>query len=367
MNQRRSIWSINVGSIASIPIRVHASFLALLVWLLFVTESPSPMLEVLFVLLIFTCVLLHELGHAIVARRFGVETRDITLYPFGGVASITSQPGPLGELLISLAGPLVNVIIALLVYPWVTLPDFTKATAPEVSLGARFFLTNVALAVFNLLPALPMDGGRVLRATLTLLQVKQATLIAARVSQVLCVLLAITALYLEQPMLFIIALLVFLGAMQEHVRADTRIMAAAFKVEDAMIQRERLESFSHGTTVTAALKTALTSWQPLYPVVNGADILGVINREDILEHAASQSDGYIGELIDRSVPRIEATASLTDACTILEASARHVIIVTRDGNYAGLLAYDRLADFLLMNEIRQKIPKDDDLEWSPPL
>jgi CBS domain-containing protein len=212
-----------------------------------------------------------------------------------------------------------------------------------------------------------MDGGRVLRAALTLLQVKQAALIAARVSQVLCVLLAVTALYLEQPMLFIIALLVFLGAMQEHVRADTRIMAAAFKVEDVMIPRERLESFSHGTTVTAALKTALTSWQPLYPVVNGTDILGVINREDILEHAASQSDGYIGELIDRSVPRIEATASLTDACAILEGSARHVIIVTRDGNYAGLLAYDRLADFLLMNEIRQKIPKDDDLEWSPPL
>jgi CBS domain containing-hemolysin-like protein len=168
-------------------------------------------------------------------------------------------------------------------------------------------------------------------------------------------------------MLFIIALLVFLGAMQEHVRADTRLMAAEFKVEDVMIPRERLESFSHGTTVTTALKTALTSWQPLYPVVNGLDLLGVINREDILEHAASQSDGYIGELIDRSVPRIEATAPLTDAYAILEGSSRHVIIVNRDGNYAGLLAYDRLADFLLMHEIRQKIPKDDDLEWSPPL
>ena len=366
VSQHRSMWSINIGTVSEIPIRIHASFLILLVWLVFATNSPSPLMEVIFVLIIFSCVLLHELGHALVAKRFGVQTRDITLYPFGGVASITSQPSARGELVIALAGPLVNVVIALLLYPWITLPDISKPGIPDVSIGARIFLTNVALAVFNLLPALPMDGGRVLRAALTLLNVEKPTRIAARVSQALCILLGLTALYLEQPMLFVIALLVFLGAMQEHVRAETTVMAAQFRVQDAMIPKDRLESFPHGTTITSALGTALTSWQPIYPVLNGEELVGIVSREDILEHSANHTNGYIGELIDRSLPRVEATLPLSDACAMMEGSATHVVIVTRDGTYAGLLAYDRLTDFLFMHEIRQRIPNDDDLEWSPP-
>jgi CBS domain-containing protein len=102
-------------------------------------------------------------------------------------------------------------------------------------------------------------------------------------------------------------------------------------------------------------------------VLSGNELLGIIGREDLLEHSASNADGYIGELLDRSIPRIEAQTPLSDACALMEGSARHVMVVTRNGEYAGLLAYDRLTDFLLMHEIRQRIPKEDDLEWSPPL
>lgn len=364
--QRRKGWSIQVGTVGEIPIRIHLTFLALLAWLLFGTASESPVHETMFVIAVFVCVLLHELGHALTAKRFGVQTKDITLYPFGGVASITSQPGAWAELVIALAGPAVNILIAAAIFPWITMPDLTKIEGLKISIPVRLFYTNVALAAFNLLPALPMDGGRVLRACLTLCKVQQPTMIAARISQGLCIVLAIAGLYLQQPMLFIIAVLVFLGAMQEHLRAETKAIATAFGIEEAMIPRDRLESFPHGTTISRALRTSLTSWQPLYPVLNGDVLLGIVLRDDILEHAATRSDDYVGEIMKREIPEIDIKASLADAYAQMENTTLPVLAVTRDGHYVGLLAYDRLADFLLMHEIQHKMPKDDDIEWTNP-
>jgi len=363
---RRRGWSFQVGTVGEIPIRIHLTFVALLAWLLFSTTSGSALHEMMFVIAVFVCVLLHELGHALTAKRFGVQTKDITLYPFGGVASITSQPGAWAELVISLAGPAVNLVIAVAIFPWITIPDLTKIEGLQMSIPVRLFYTNVALAVFNLLPALPMDGGRVLRACLTLCKVQQPTMIAARISQGLCIVLAVAGLYLQQPMLFIIAVLVFLGAMQEHLRAETKAIATAFGIEEAMIPRERLESFPHGTTISRALRTSLTSWQPLYPVLNGDVLLGIVLRDDILEHAVTRSDDYVGEIMKRSIPEIDINASLADAYAQMENTILPVLTVTRDGHYVGLLAYDRLADFLLMHEIQHKMPKDDDIEWTNP-
>ncbi len=367
MGHRRSSWSITAGNIAQIPIRIHLTFLALLAWLIFGSESPSPLNEALYVILIFICVLLHELGHALTAKRFGIQTHDITLYPFGGVASITSQPAAVPELLIALAGPLVNVAIAGALYPFITLPSLTGPQPTQVALPERLFLTNLALAAFNLLPALPMDGGRVLRALLTILKVARATAIAARVSQGVCVLLAATAVWFELPMLFIIALIIFAGAMQEHVRAEATHVASSFVAGDAMIPKERLECFIHGTTVSTALKTALTSFQPLFPVLVGEDVIGFIVREDLLEYAATHSDSYIGEIVDREFESVDVQASLSEAYAQMEKSAHHLVQVTRDGIFVGLLSFDRVTDFLFMHEMREKLPKQEDTEWQPPL
>lgn len=364
--QRRRGWSIQVGSIGQIPIRIHLTFLMLLGWLLFGSTSESPVRETTFVISIFLCVLLHELGHALTAKRFGIKTKDITLYPFGGIASILSQPAPKAELIIALAGPAVNIAIAAAIYPWVTIPDITTTDKLDESLLLRLFLTNVALALFNLLPALPMDGGRVLRACLALCKVQEPTQIAARISQGLCVLLALSALYLEQPMLFIIALLVFIGAMQEHIRAKTKAIAGTFTINEAMIPKERLESFPHGTTISQALRISLTSWQPLYPVLNGDSLLGIALRDDILEHAVTRSDEYIGEIMKRDIPAIDIESPLAEAYATMEATTAPVLSVTQDGHYVGILAYDRLADFLLMQDLRKKMPLDEDIEWTTP-
>lgn len=332
-------------------------------WLVLDPSTEAPLSEALFVILIFSCVLLHELGHALVAHRFSIRTRDITLYPFGGIASITTQPEPKAEFFIAIAGPLVNAVIALVLFFFIEPINFQ--TMEGHTLVLRLFVTNIALVAFNLLPALPMDGGRVLRAVLSILEVKNATKIAARISQGLCVILGISALFLGLPILFIISLIIFLGAMQEYIRAETKAVAKEFSVADAMIPRERLESFPHGITISKALPIVLTSWQSVFPIMSGEELFGVVLREDILTLAASQSDGYIGEITAKTLPSIEQEASLVEAYKIFEGQAHPVIMVKQDGHYRGLLVQDRIPDLILMQEIRQKILQrdEDEVDW----
>lgn len=367
MNRSHSPWALRVGTVAGIPIRVHATFLLLLLWLVLGAETGQALHETLFVVLVFMCVLIHEISHALVGKRFAIQTRDITLYPFGGIASIVAQPPPKAELLISLAGPVSNIIIAGILYAWVNPETLIKQDLAALTIVDRLFMTNIALAVFNIIPALPMDGGRVLRATLNVFKVKHATRIAARVSQGLCLLMAGVAIYAQQPILFIIAFIIFFGALQEQVRSEARGIAIAYSVGDAMIPRERLEFFTHGTTVSKALRTALTSLQPLYPILLGDRVIGIVFRDDILEHAATQSDEYIGSLTGPEVPTIDVNEPLSTAFTMLEETGGSVLVVLRDGAFAGILVHDRVSDFLLMQGIRDRYPMDEDAEWTTPL
>lgn len=367
MNPKRSAWSLEIGTIASIPIRVHVTFLFLLVWLAFGSDAPSPMGEAGFVILVFTCVLAHELSHALMAKRFGIQTKEITLYPFGGIASIMAQPTPKGELFISIVGPITNLIIAAGLYPWTEIGSLANKDLTTLTLINRLFITNIAIAMFNLLPALPMDGGRVARAILSLLNVKQSTRVAARLSQGICLLMGVAALAFQQPMLLVVAFIIFFGAVQEYVRAEARVVAVAFTVRDAMIPRMRLETFTHGTTVYKALRTALTSLQPLYPIMHGERVIGIIQREDILQHAATQPDEYLGSITLQEIPTIDVEAPLSAAFTTLEETGTPILIVTQNGEFIGLLVHDRLSDFLLLQGLRNKRSKDDDAEWSTPL
>jgi stage IV sporulation protein FB len=354
-------WSLTVGTVRNIPIRIHYTFFILLGWLLLDPHSKAPLSEAIFVILIFTCVLLHELGHALMAHRFSIKTRDITLYPFGGIASISTQPEPRAELFIALAGPLVNVVIAVMLY--LLMEPTTFADFDGLNLVHRLFITNVALVLFNLLPALPMDGGRVLRSILALLSVKNATKISARISQGLCIILGLIALYVGLPILFIISLLIFLGAMQEHLRAESKIIASEFAVEDAYVPKERLESLTHGITVSRVLPVVLTSWQTVFPVLNGEEFLGITIREDILTLAATRSDDYIGEITQKNIPQIDVTASLSEAYSLFEKHDTPALQVLERGVYRGLLVQDRIPDLIVMHEIRQKLGPEEEIQW----
>jgi Zn-dependent protease len=235
--------SWKIGTAFGIGLYVHWTFLLLPAWVLLSNAATGgPFLAVFLVALVvaaFGCVLLHELGHALMARRFGIGTRDITLYPIGGVARLERMSEqPREELWIALAGPAVNVAIAAVLAGVMVLLGFGRlalpgAGGPVFSLAGTFLssllVTNLLLVGFNLLPAFPMDGGRVLRALLALRMDRlRATEVAVKVGLVLAVLLGLAAFPLHAPMLPLIALFVFFAG-QAELAALRR--AAAYRAE----------------------------------------------------------------------------------------------------------------------------------------
>lgn len=218
-------WSWKITTIAGIDVFIHATFLLIIGWVGLTywqqTGTLAGTLEgIFFTLLLFGCVVLHEFGHALTARRYGIKTRDITLYPIGGVARLERMPDrPIQELWVALAGPAVNVVIAVLLFGWLIITG-TLAPLAGLSLSSgpfieRLLLVNVSLVLFNLIPAFPMDGGRVLRSLLALrMEYTRATQIAATIGQGLALLLGLLGLF-SNPFLVFIAFFVWIGAGQE--------------------------------------------------------------------------------------------------------------------------------------------------------
>jgi Zn-dependent protease len=223
--------SLKVASIFGIEVRIHLTFLLFLVWIWFsyyqVAGFAGAVQGVLFILALFACVLLHEFGHAFAARGFGIETPDITLLPIGGVARLNRIPDkPWQELVVAIAGPLVNVVIAgvliFVIHTSASLEQLEYLENPRVELLAKLAAVNVMLVLFNLIPAFPMDGGRVLRALLAMaMPYARATQIAAWIGQGLAVVFGIFGIF-GNPLLIFIAFFIFVGAQQEVAMARSR-------------------------------------------------------------------------------------------------------------------------------------------------
>lgn len=237
-------WSFRLGRLWGIDVYVHATFLLLLGFILFVGYSSSGSLaagiqDALFVLLIFGIVVLHEYGHALTARRFGVKTRDITLLPIGGVARLERIPeNPVQEFLIAIAGPAVNVAIAAVCFLLLRgrVSGVGETTLLDGPLVVRLFWVNVSLVVFNMLPAFPMDGGRVLRSLLAMnMNYVSATRVAATIGQAVALLMGFVGLFWLGPMLVIIAFFIWIGAAQEAAGVVQRSTLANLRVGHAMM------------------------------------------------------------------------------------------------------------------------------------
>jgi Zn-dependent protease len=224
-------WSLKVASISGIDVRIHWTFLLFLAWIWFsyyqVAGLTGAIQGVLFILALFTCVLLHEFGHAFAARGFGIATPDITLLPIGGVARLSRIPDkPWQEFLVAIAGPLVNVVIAaaliFAVRASAALEQLQYLESPRVELLGKLASVNVMLVLFNLIPAFPMDGGRILRALLAMaMPYPRATQIAAWIGQGLALVLGFLGLF-GSPLLIFIAFFIFAGARQEAAIARLR-------------------------------------------------------------------------------------------------------------------------------------------------
>jgi Zn-dependent protease/CBS domain-containing protein len=358
-------WSTRIGTFAGIDVYVHTTFLMLVAWVAFAhwqTEHSvsAAMRGVAFILALFGCVVLHEFGHALTAKRFGIRTRDITLLPIGGLARLERMPDdPRQELWVALAGPAVNVVIAaaLFVVLFVT-GRFAPIGALSVTGGSflvRLMTVNVFLVVFNMLPAFPMDGGRVLRALLAIrMEYTRATQLAANIGQGMALLFGLVGLFFN-PFLLFIALFVWIGAGQEAAMTQMKSALGGIPLERAMITDFR--TLAPGDTLARAVELLLSGAQQDFPVVEGRGVVGVLTRGDLLAALARQEQrAPVAQVMRRDFLVADASDMLDTALQRLQGHACHTIPVVRHGHLVGLLTMDNVGEFLSVQAAIRKQP-----------
>lgn len=359
-------WSIPVGTVKGTVVRIHFTFLLFLVWIAvshYASGGRGAALEgTIFVILLFLCVLLHEFGHVFAARRYGVQTPDITLLPIGGVARLERIPEePSQELIIALAGPAVNVVIAAILF--VALggflpPESVDVQNPGTSMLARLAMVNVFLVVFNMIPAFPMDGGRVLRALLaSRYGYQRGTQIAATVGQVLAFGLGLLGL-MGNPILVFIAIFVYLGAAGEAHAVQMRQASRGMLASDAMITR--FESLRPGSTVEDAVQCLIHTTQHDFPIVDGAGMLrGVLTRDDMIRALRDQGPTTsVMEVMRGNIPVIHQRQPLEKALQLMQESQVPAIGVT-DGasRLVGLITPENVGEMMMVLAASPPRPK----------
>lgn len=358
--------SFRLITVAGIPIRIHLTFLLLLVWLAFLS-MPNGHGQVWtslgFVLAIFGCVLLHELSHAMVARRYGVQTRSITLYPIGGVASLDSPPRPRQELWIALAGPAMNLLIAGLIALGLVAARMPLGKfhlgATTNGFAADLFWANLLLAGFNMLPAFPMDGGRVLRSLIArFTDESQATEIAARIGQLFALLFGLFGLFIGDFLLILVAAFVFFGAGQEAHAFQTRTLMMGHRVREAM-QRE-FRVLPVGYTLQEAADALLAGSQHDFPVVHGDEVVGLLSRSALMRGMATEGpSGYVAGVMERDFPHVRPDDDLEQV--IAQFPQAGPILVMEEGRQdrealIGMLTQEHLFEFLMLSQLRTRPP-----------
>ena len=357
-------WSLNIGSIAGTQVRVHITFLLFLGWI-FAASYVSGGAEaawsgLLFMVLLFACVLAHEFGHIFAARGFGVATPDVTLLPIGGLARLERIPEqPHEEFLIAIAGPLVNVVIAfglvLLAGAKLNMGDLAVVENAKVSLVDRLAAVNLFLALFNMIPAFPMDGGRVLRALLaTRLGFVRATEIAAFIGQGFAFALGFAGLF-GNPMLIFIAIFVYLAASAEAHSVALRAMSRGVPVGTAMMTQ--YATLTPEADVEDAVQTLLRTSQSEFPVVDAdGKPVGLLARADIIRALKERGpDAKVAEAMSSPVPTLGHRRCLDEAFRILqEKAAPAVAVVDMNGRLVGLVTSETIGEMMLLHEALPK-------------
>lgn len=350
-------WSWRLGTVAGIGVYIHATFLLILGWVVLSHwlqghTAAATAGGVLFTLALFGCVLLHEFGHALMAKKYGIRTRDITLLPIGGVARLERMPDdPRQELWVALAGPAVNVAIAAALFAWLTL---SHTLEPLESLGLasgsfweRLMVLNVFVVVFNLIPAFPMDGGRVLRALLAMrLEYTRATQIAATVGQGLALVFGFVGLF-TNPLLMFIALFVWIGAGHEASMVQMKSALGGIPVSRAMITD--FQTLAENDTLDVAVSRILAGSQQDFPVLDDGRVVGVLTRDALLK--ALTRDGVsagVGAVMRRDIRQVDANDMLEMAFANLQTCDCHTLPVHRNGRLVGLLTADNVGEFLMI-------------------
>jgi Zn-dependent protease/CBS domain-containing protein len=348
-------WSLKLGTLAGVPVYVHATFALLLGWIGLVNWMTGQTVAaavsgVAFVLAIFVCVVLHELGHALAARRFGVPTRDITLYPIGGVARLERMPEkPAEELWVAIAGPAVNVAVAAALALWLFVTGgFEPLGALGVARGSfieRLMVVNILLIAFNMIPAFPMDGGRVLRSLLAMrMDYSRATGIAARIGQAFALAFAFAGFFFN-PFLVVIAFFVWMGA--GHEARFTRMRTALEGIPVAHAMRTRYRTLHPEDHLGNVVDVILAGAQTDFPVVARGRVVGLLAHDRLAKLLASHGAwARVGDVMETDVASVQWDQPLASVAPNMLAGGVRLIPVLQHGALVGILTGDSLSRFL---------------------
>ena len=373
-------WSWRIGTLAGIGIYVHSTFLILLAWIGMVHYARgNDFLDFLhglvFLATIFGTVVLHELGHALTARRFGIATRDITLLPIGGVARLERMPeDPRQELLVAIAGPAVNVVLAgfcllcmgilggfndlgsaigqgsremeLFANHPHDLTDLSNLSLIGTLFFARWFIINVVLVVFNLLPAFPMDGGRVLRAFLAMrMDYVRATQSAAAVGQMMALVFGFVGLFGGNPFLIFIALFVWMGATAEASMVQMKVALGGIPAQNAMVTEFQI--VSPDETVSDVADHIIAGFQQDFPVVSDGELVGMLPRSDLLRALAEgKSSSAVREVMRTEFAQAAPSEMLEDVFNRLRSCHCHSMPIVENSHVVGVIDMENVGEFI---------------------
>ncbi|MBT8235129.1 MAG: site-2 protease family protein [Bacteroidia bacterium] len=354
--------ALKIGRVAGIKIEVHWTFTLILLWVVFLDiqrggNLASSLMNITLILFLFVCVVLHELGHALTAKRMNIKTKQITLLPIGGVASLEKMPEkPSEELLVALAGPAVNVVLAMLLYLVVPIQTYISLDAANLenllsapslqTLLFYLFIANVMLVLFNMIPAFPMDGGRVLRAILSYRMDRvKATDIAASIGQVFAVIFFVLGL-LYNPFLVLIALFIFIGAYGENQMVKQTSMIEGYLIESAMLTK--ITILKPEDTIDQVIVLILAGTEKDFIVVDQEKIVGILYQKDIIGHVKFGSM-KIKEIMKQKFRTIDKKEELKKFFEMVNKEGQRFIPVTGDdGVLEGAIDMHNVSEFLLI-------------------
>ncbi len=348
------------GSITlfGVPVRFHFTFWLIVIWMIVLASGGKHSVAgaALFILGLFLSILLHEAGHALTARRFGIGTVEIVMLPIGGLARLERPPRASEEFWVAFAGPLVNLAIGLLLLGvsfWsgggISISHWREAA--DANIPSRLAVANLVLALFNLLPAFPMDGGRVLRSLLAEKRTyEDATRLTARIGTGIAALMALLGLLQANFLLLFIALFIYIGAMQESMAATAQALMQGAKVREAMVTDFR--TLNHGDTIRDAAELLLATSQQDFPVMAGPRVTGLLSRNHLLRALAAEGpDGYVASAMDREFPRLDPDMDLAEAAGTI--SGGNCALVFEDEKLVGMLTAENLSEYLVLKKLRE--------------
>ena len=371
--------AFKIGRFSGIDVRVHWTFLLLLAFFAFIGYGASGSLlgaltAIVVIVALFFCVLLHEFGHSLVAQRLGIGIHSITLLPIGGVSNLESLPEkPADEVKISVAGPLVSVVLALVFFGVGLLLGAVPSTPADPftgfgSVGQFFFYLgylNAVLAVFNLLPAFPLDGGRILRGLLaTRLGAVRATDVASVVGQVFAAAFFLIGLLGGDILLALVAVFIFFGASGEAQMVKQRELTRGLTVSDVMGNKPRTETVTPNHTFGQVLELVIHGYQEDFPVLDDGKLVGMLTRDEIMA-AAHSPERYssVRDLMKTNVPTISSQADLfEDGLRILQQSGLRALPVTENGELVGMLTIEDVGQASLLRPLSatEEVNRTDD-------